>query len=238
MPLSVWQTRGFDAERIRRNSAESDMMSHDVLGTVYRVAILSSGSKGEQGDVTTHTVGGDSRKSRRDSSSEDSDASLGKIAKRMEKKAKAKAKKEAQRKRKVEVKEATAKKAEEKAAAAEQKAEANAKKRRVADAKKVEAKLTDIDAANKATMAQPGTLLLPDNVIVQARETFGKVEATLKMAQLVIEGTAGEQSVPDMKVAKEQAQDAKRTEAMMTSMIASMVRFQSRNIAETTERTE
>ena len=165
-------------------------------------------------------------KSRRDSDSEDSDMSLGKVAKKMEQKAKAKAKKDAKQKRKAEMVEKAARKAEEKAAVTEQRAQDIAKKRRMAEAGKVEAKLTNIVAANKATMAQPGTLLLPANVIDQARQTFGKVEAT--------EGTAGEQSVPDMKVVKEQTLDAKKTETMLTNMIASMVRFQNRN-AEATE---
>ena len=233
LPLNVWEKRGFDVELIRKNSAPADKMHHSVLGEVYRVAILSSGSRGEEGDRTTHMV-----KTRRDSDSEDSDMSLGKLARKREQKANAKVKKAAIKKRKAERKaemeEKSARKASEKAAAAEQKAQDIAKKRRLAEAGKVEEKLTNIVAANKATMAQPGTLLLPSNVIDQAREIFGKVEATLKIAQLVIEGTAGEQSVPDMKVVKEQAQDAKKAEAMLTSMIASMVRFQNRN-AEATE---
>ena len=177
MPLNVWATRGFDAEAIRNNSAPADKMVHPVLGDVYRVAILSSGSKGEEGDMTSHMVGG---KSKRDSDSDDSDASLGTVAKKIEKKAKAKAKKQEQRQRKVEKREKVARKAEEKAPAAEQKAQDNAKKRRVSEAQKVEAKLTNIVAANKATMAQPGTLLLPAEVLDQARKKISKVKATLR----------------------------------------------------------
>ena len=173
-------------------------------------------------------------KSRRDSDSEDSDMSLGKVAKKMEQKAKAKAKKDAKQKRKAEMVEKAARKVEEKAAVTEQRAQDIAKKRRMAEAGKVEAKLTNIVAANKATMAQPGTLLLPTEVLDQARKKISKAEATLKIAQLVIEGTAGEQRVPDMKVVKEEAQDAKKAEKMLTNMIASMVRFQT-SFANSTE---
>ena len=126
--------------------------------------------------MTTHKVC-----SKRDSDSEDSEASLRAVAKRKEMKAKAQAKKEAKRKRRAEVNERIAKKAEDKAAAAEQKAQEIAKKRRVAEAQKVESKLTDIVAANKATMAQPGTLLLPAEVLEQARKKISKAEATLKI---------------------------------------------------------
>ena len=227
LPLDVWANRGFDAARIRDNSATADKMIHPVLGDVYRVATLSSGSKGEQGDMTSHVVGTRSRASRRDTDSEDSDVSMRTKAKNAEKKAKAKAKKEADRKRKVDQKENYARKAEETAAAAEQKAQDGAKRRRVADAKKVEAKLTDIVSSNQETMALPGTLLLPAIVVEQARAKFIKAEETLKIAQLVMEGTAGEQSVPDMKVVKADAQHAQKAETMLKNLIGSMVRFHS-----------
>ena len=51
----------------------------------------------------------------------------------------------------------------------------------------------------------------------------------------MIEGTAGEQRVPDMKVVKEEALGAKKMETMLTNMIASMVRFQNSVAPQTTE---
>ena len=49
LPLSVWSTRGFCAAAIERNSAAADKQTHPVLGLVYRVAIVSSGTQGEEG---------------------------------------------------------------------------------------------------------------------------------------------------------------------------------------------
>ena len=53
----MWSTRGFNAEAIENKSRQRDIMTHEVLGTVYRVALLSSGNKGEQGDRTSHSIG-------------------------------------------------------------------------------------------------------------------------------------------------------------------------------------
>ena len=41
LPLSVWATRGFDTEAVRTKSRPSDKMEDEVLGTVYRVRIIS-----------------------------------------------------------------------------------------------------------------------------------------------------------------------------------------------------
>jgi hypothetical protein len=49
LPLGVWATQGFDAERIRTISKTSDIEEHAVLGTTYRVPIRSSGTRGREG---------------------------------------------------------------------------------------------------------------------------------------------------------------------------------------------
>ena len=49
LPLSVWTTRGFDADRIEALSQPGDVRQHAVLGKTYRVSILAAGNKGAQG---------------------------------------------------------------------------------------------------------------------------------------------------------------------------------------------
>lgn len=53
--MSVWQTQGFDADRIRDLSQPQDKRSHPVLGDTYRVRILTVGTKGERGQQRTST---------------------------------------------------------------------------------------------------------------------------------------------------------------------------------------
>jgi len=49
LPLTVWETRGFDSRLIEAASDPSDVMEHPVLGITYRVSIVSTGLKGETG---------------------------------------------------------------------------------------------------------------------------------------------------------------------------------------------
>ena len=49
LPLRVWETRGFDPETIEASSDPSDVMEHKVLGTTYRVSIVSTGHRSETG---------------------------------------------------------------------------------------------------------------------------------------------------------------------------------------------
>ena len=49
LPLTVWETRGFDSRLIEAASDPSDIMEHPVLGITYRVSIVSTGLKGETG---------------------------------------------------------------------------------------------------------------------------------------------------------------------------------------------
>ncbi len=49
LPLSVWRTRGFDAERIERTTPGCDVIETPQLGKCYRVKILSSGQRGMSG---------------------------------------------------------------------------------------------------------------------------------------------------------------------------------------------
>jgi len=49
LPLRVWETRGFDPVAIATSSDPSDVMEHKVLGTTYRVSIVSTGHRSETG---------------------------------------------------------------------------------------------------------------------------------------------------------------------------------------------
>ena len=49
LPLRVWETRGFDPVAIAASSDPSDVMEHKVLGTTYRVSIVSTGHRSETG---------------------------------------------------------------------------------------------------------------------------------------------------------------------------------------------
>ncbi len=49
LPLSVWQTRGFDAARIEANTPERDRRICSILGPTFRVKILSTGNSGSRG---------------------------------------------------------------------------------------------------------------------------------------------------------------------------------------------
>ena len=49
LPLSVWTQKGFDAADIAAKTAASNQKLHSVLGMTYRVGIVSSGSRGSQG---------------------------------------------------------------------------------------------------------------------------------------------------------------------------------------------
>ena len=73
-------------------------------------------------------------------------------------------------------------------------------------------------------MSQPSTLLLPSNVLAMARETFGKVEESLKVAKLVAGGNY-EHDVASKTEVAELAKAAQKTETMVTNMIATMARL-------------
>ena len=49
MPLRVWKAKGFNEQHILQKSQPSDIRTCPVLGTVYRVAIMASGSRGSEG---------------------------------------------------------------------------------------------------------------------------------------------------------------------------------------------
>ena len=48
LPLGAWATRGFDANVIKEKIAQEDCREHLILGTTYRVKILSMGDRGEK----------------------------------------------------------------------------------------------------------------------------------------------------------------------------------------------
>jgi hypothetical protein len=56
LPLGVWATRGYDPNHIKTRSRDSDVIEDPVLGTVYRVRILSKGNSGSRATVVTRNL--------------------------------------------------------------------------------------------------------------------------------------------------------------------------------------
>jgi hypothetical protein len=59
LPLSVWVAKGFDGDMIKNNSTPENVQVHPVIGTTYRVELVSSGTKRSYGDAfeDVHTLG-------------------------------------------------------------------------------------------------------------------------------------------------------------------------------------
>ena len=49
MPLSVWQKKGFDVDAIAAKAKAEDKQEHEMLGTCYRVRLLTTGERGSEG---------------------------------------------------------------------------------------------------------------------------------------------------------------------------------------------
>eukprot|EP00929_Paragymnodinium_shiwhaense_P051772 TRINITY_DN25_c0_g1_i4.p1 TRINITY_DN25_c0_g1~~TRINITY_DN25_c0_g1_i4.p1 ORF type:complete len:616 (+),score=223.51 TRINITY_DN25_c0_g1_i4:65-1912(+) len=50
LPLDAWKVKGFDVQRIEQFSKPDNIKYDEVLGKVYRVAIMSGGTQGERGN--------------------------------------------------------------------------------------------------------------------------------------------------------------------------------------------
>ena len=57
LPLSVWERRGFDPDRIERETKDCDKMFTPQLGQCYRVAVINTGRGGSSGTETSHVAG-------------------------------------------------------------------------------------------------------------------------------------------------------------------------------------
>ena len=56
LPLSVWQTKGFDSEKIKNTTPPEDIQVNPQIGTCYRVKIYSSSDKGNSGQRSEQTL--------------------------------------------------------------------------------------------------------------------------------------------------------------------------------------
>jgi len=56
LPLSVWQTQGFDSEKIKNTTPPEDVQVNPQVGTCYRVKIYSSFEKGSSGQRSEQTL--------------------------------------------------------------------------------------------------------------------------------------------------------------------------------------
>jgi hypothetical protein len=56
LPLSVWERRGFDIQRIESRTRPEDVKDDDVLGKVFRVRIISTGVQMRVGNERKSTI--------------------------------------------------------------------------------------------------------------------------------------------------------------------------------------
>ena len=56
LPLSVWQTKGFDSEKIKNSTPPDDIQVNPQVGMCYRVKIYSSFDKGNSGQRSEQTL--------------------------------------------------------------------------------------------------------------------------------------------------------------------------------------
>lgn len=56
LPLAAWEKKGFDPKLIEERSKPWNIMNHEILGKVYRVALLETGERGSKGQSTTDST--------------------------------------------------------------------------------------------------------------------------------------------------------------------------------------
>ena len=117
------------------------------------------------------------------------------------------------------------------AKAQEDHAAEKSRKRSRDEAKKVETKIGSALPKLQAELAQPGTVLVPELVMSNARLAVSFLEDQLKKAKLVQDGH-GDQGLVDMKTLKEKVQTAQSSAVLVTNMIKSMARLSQTNAGE------
>jgi hypothetical protein len=189
LPLSVWETRGFSVPAIVANSASADKAKHPVLGDVYRVAIVSSGQRGEDGwtrkqaDNTGASGSAGSRKRARSSSSVSA-----RSGERRSKK----------RQRKAEAEETRRAKDEE----SRRKEKDKEDKKRTKAAEQIVEKLMAPVAEVRASLRQTEAQHVPKRIMRNAKAALDSVVDALEQAQLVVERPREELQISASEAAK------------------------------------
>ena len=205
LPLSVWATRGFNVEDIETKSPQDDKKLHPVLGMTYRVALMSSGSRGWKGATSEGNLAKRSKKAASapaepelelaasdasavesetaDSSSSSSSSSSSK--KKSKKKKGKKSKSSKKKSKKKEAKKAAKAKAAAKAAAVAQKKmeKDQEQSKKLCDA--VIAKCEGVSLTLEGTLKESGTAFLPEPVLQSCRKSLEAIAGLVKRAKLI-----------------------------------------------------
>jgi len=205
LPLSVWSTRGFDVENIRSKSAPQDIAQHPVLGAVYRVAIVSVGTERRDGQEFKEKIVAKRDRSASEASSRSRDRKAKKRAKKTE----------------------VEKKAADKATqlAIKQVANKNAAKVKFAQKiiQKLELPISDIETNHAQALMQ----YVPVPIANKAKAALQGLKDILKSAELVNERpTDNEFLVEDFKIITAKLATAKKFDASITTLLASLERVE------------
>ena len=167
LPLGAWGAKGFNVENIRTKSAKADVQEHPVLGTVYRVSIIQSGTMHREGYRREQKVCSTSGEKRLRDNSEESERTKKAKAQRKLKKDAEKAKKQ----RKLDEK--------------NEKDQAAAMKKARTTAEAIVLKLTDISGDMKKNLSHALMKDVPDAVATDARAMSEKLQSIINRAELV-----------------------------------------------------
>ena len=244
LPLGVWATRGFDAARIERMADVSDIQEHAVLGTTYRVAILTTGSKGAKGTSRSEQISGSSDAgvgSAQDavagaaqgapSAAQGSDgkpahgkkrdSSSGSSASDSKAQARNKAKKDAKRKKK----QAKLEKEKDAARKKAQKTKCEADKKRKKNAQLIRGKVEPVVQDISRNLAQPFALRLPTVVLEKAQAALRELDRILQQASEALANDSAPAPAVDMADLREKIKSAKKADVIVTSMISNIARL-------------
>ena len=223
LPLTVWETRGFDSRLIEAASDPSDVMEHPVLGITYRVSIVSTGLKGETGTRSSSVAEAEhyrshvpvqavfpaaTAKKRSRNSSSSSSSSNNKKRKREKKGRKA-------------LKKA---KDQEKALKLKAKADDASKKKRKISAAKFLSKLEPALLALESNLCSGSSESLSPLVKSSAADILTK----MKKARLDVKATIDDPSTElayESEYINQLVSNAKKANAVVTSALASVARF-------------
>ena len=205
LPLSVWERRGFNAQDIEANTAAADVAVHPVLGKVYRVSIMSSGSGGKE--ITEHVLSSEEtgRREMKRTASEVSEKSL-------ERRRSKKAKKEDAKQRE-----------EDKARAEKQRVQSKeAEKVKAAATKVVEMLEVKLHSIRTHQMDEDELKDVPANLKAMASEALEDANVYLQKAKDALKNPKKAKAGVDQKAAKTALLKAEKKDKALTTAAAAI----------------
>ena len=205
LPLSVWERRGFNAQDIEANTAAADVAVHPVLGKVYRVSIMSSGSGGRE--ITEHVLSSEEtgRREMKRTASEVSEKSL-------------------ERRRSKKAKKEDAKQREEDKARAEKQRVQNkeAEKVKAAATKVVEMMEVKLHSIRTHQMDEDELKDVPANLKAMASEALEAANVYLHKAKDALKNPKKAKAGVDQKAAKTALLTAEKKDKALTTAAAAI----------------